>query len=123
MKAGTLGAAPACSAWFEGADRFQTLFLCDNSVISASSQFGVNGTITLLSSDAPASGKIIPLSQKPLLAALNAGAEREVRGEGQGERREAGGEGETPILSLRQIAPPGFLTQAFAADWSTGCTS
>ena len=29
---------------------------------------------------------------------------------------------ETPILSLRQIAPPGFLTQGFAADWS-GCTS
>jgi large exoprotein involved in heme utilization and adhesion len=30
---------------------------------------------------------------------------------------------ETPILSLRKIAPPGFLTQAFAVDWLAGCTS
>jgi hypothetical protein len=29
---------------------------------------------------------------------------------------------ETPLLFLRQIAPPGFLTQAFAVD-SAGCTS
>src|SRR5262249_20339138 len=29
---------------------------------------------------------------------------------------------EMPILSLRRIAPPGFLTQSFAADES-GCTS
>jgi hypothetical protein len=28
-----------------------------------------------------------------------------------------------PVLSLRKIAPPGFLTQAFAVDWSAGCTS
>jgi hypothetical protein len=27
------------------------------------------------------------------------------------------------LLSLRQIAPAGFLTQAFAVDRSTGCTS
>jgi hypothetical protein len=26
-------------------------------------------------------------------------------------------------LSLRQIAPAGFLTQSFAVDWSAGCTS
>ena len=26
---------------------------------------------------------------------------------------------ETALLSLRQIAPAGFLTQAFALDWST----
>jgi hypothetical protein len=35
-------------------------------------------------------------------------------------------EGERPdiqILSLRQIAPAGFLTQTFAVDWSAGCTS
>jgi len=31
--------------------------------------------------------------------------------------------GEAPLLSLRQIAPAGFLTQAFAVDWSAGCTS
>jgi len=29
---------------------------------------------------------------------------------------------EPPILSLRRIAPPGFLTQGFAVD-SSGCTS
>jgi len=29
---------------------------------------------------------------------------------------------ETPILSLRRIAPPGFLTQSFAGE-SSGCTS
>jgi filamentous hemagglutinin family protein len=189
------------------------------SIISASSQFGQQGTITIQSPIAPASGKIVPLSQKPLVptsllsqrcAALAGGnfssftmagrdslpAEpgswlssplplttlsggtglaatgeaqgvvreetREAGGEGLeamtlggGERREAGGDGEglsssfglfglfrafdpmnemnqtnqidqtdePPVLSLRQIAPPGFLTQAFAADWSTGCTS
>ena len=31
--------------------------------------------------------------------------------------------GEIPFLSLRQIAPAGFLTQAFAVDWSAGCQS
>jgi hypothetical protein len=31
--------------------------------------------------------------------------------------------GETPILSLRRIAPPGFLTQTFAAGSPGGCTS
>ena len=30
---------------------------------------------------------------------------------------------ETPLLSLRQIAPAGFLTQAFAVDWAAGCQS
>jgi hypothetical protein len=30
---------------------------------------------------------------------------------------------EMPVLSLRRIAPPGFLTQAFAVDRSDGCTS
>jgi hypothetical protein len=28
-----------------------------------------------------------------------------------------------PLLSLRNIAPLGFLTQSFAMDWSGGCTS
>ena len=37
------------------------------SVISASSQFGQQGTITIQSPVSPASGKIIPLSQKPLI--------------------------------------------------------
>ena len=29
--------------------------------------------------------------------------------------------GEMPLPSLRQIAPAGFLTQAFAVDWSASC--
>jgi large exoprotein involved in heme utilization and adhesion len=37
------------------------------SVISASSQFGQQGTISIQSPISPASGKIIPLSQKPLI--------------------------------------------------------
>jgi large exoprotein involved in heme utilization and adhesion len=39
-----------------------------NSVISASSQFGVNGTVTIQSPNAPGGGKIQPLGQSPLLA-------------------------------------------------------
>ncbi len=30
---------------------------------------------------------------------------------------------ESTVLSLRQIALPGFLPQTFAADWSAGCQS
>jgi filamentous hemagglutinin family protein len=37
------------------------------SIISASSQFGQQGTISIQSPISPASGKIIPLSQKPLI--------------------------------------------------------
>ena len=137
------------------------LFLPDaNSVISASSQFGVNGTVTIQSPNAPASGQIQPLGKTPLqatsllnqhcasladgefssftvagrdslptepgtwlaspLATLNAGL-------GLGAKAEGGkAEGERPdiqILSLRQIAPAGFLTQAFAVDWSANCQS
>jgi filamentous hemagglutinin family protein len=159
-----------------------------NSVISASSQFGVNGTVTVQSPNAPATGRIIPLSQKPLtatallsqrcaalasgefssftvagrdslpaepggwlasplaLATSSGGTGLEARGEGEGPSRLSGSSGlshffgsnnETnqidqtnqiyqtnqTVLSLRQIAPPGFLTQAFAVDWSAGCTS
>ena len=44
------------------------LFLPDaNSTVSASSQFGVNGTVTIQSPNAPGGGEIIPLSQEPLL--------------------------------------------------------
>jgi len=166
------------------------------SVISASSQFGENGTITIQSPIAPASGKILPLPQKPLIAttllsqrcaalaggnyssftvagrdslpaepagwlsspltALGEGTGRGARGErvdantpGAGEEPETRGEGEGlsglvrlsgssgssdqqhetnqtnehPVVSLRRIAPPGFLTQSFAADWSAGCAS
>ena len=39
-----------------------------NSVISASSQFGVNGTITIQSPNAPISGHIQPLGKTPLIA-------------------------------------------------------
>jgi hypothetical protein len=128
-------------------------------VISASSQFGVNGTVTIQSPNAPGSGQIQPLGKTPLLpttllnqrcAALANGefssftvAGRDSLptepgswlasplyaagvGEGQGVRGKGlatSPAGETPLLSLRQIAPAGFLTQAFAVDWSAGCQS
>jgi len=131
------------------------------SVISASSQFGQNGTITVQSPIAPAS-RIIQLSQQPLIATslLNlhcaklaegtfssftvAGRESlpaepsswlssplalatAESGGGTGSEPETPTSlseptGEMPILSLRRIAPPGFLTQSFAGDGS-GCTS
>jgi hypothetical protein len=28
-----------------------------------------------------------------------------------------------PVVSLRRIAPPGFLTHTFPDDWTTGCIS
>jgi hypothetical protein len=55
------------------------------------------------------------------LAMVSAGTGLEANGEGRTRIGEPAGE--TPPLSLRQIAPAGFLTQAFAADWSAGCTS
>lgn len=117
------------------------------SVIQASSAFGQQGTITIQSPVAPASGKIVPLGQKPLIAAslLNqrcaalaggnissftvAGRDR-LPAEpsawlssplalepGSGIKQiEAKSELDPPLLSLRQIAPPGFLTQVFAAE-------
>jgi large exoprotein involved in heme utilization and adhesion len=153
-----------------------------NSIISASSQFGQNGTITIQSPLAPASGRILPLPQKPLiattllsqrcaalaggnfssftvagrdslpaepsgwlssplaLASLSGSTGQEVRGGGEGLSRLSGSSRSSDqrhetnqideinqmnqtVLSLRKIAPPGFLTQSFAADWSTGCTS
>jgi filamentous hemagglutinin family protein len=131
------------------------LLLSDaNSVISASSQFGVNGTVTIQSPSDPAGGRIQPLGKSPLLAtsllnqhcAALAGGEfssftvagRDSLpvepsswlasplyaagvGEGQGVKGE-GREGDTQILSLRQIAPAGFLSQTFAVD-SSGCQS
>ena len=136
-----------------------------NSVISASSgNPALNGTVTIQSPNAPASGKIQPLGKSPLqatsllnqrcaalaggefssftvagrdslptepgswltspLASLSAGTGRVGKAEGvkaEGVRPVMGGE--TALLSLRQIAPAGFLTQAFAVDWSAGCTS
>ena len=151
-----------------------------NSVISASSQFGVNGTVTIQSPNAPISGQIQPLGKSPLIAtsllnqrcaALASGefssftvAGRDslptepgswlssplafatrsegsglgikaegVKAEGQwlegmsaGAGQVASGQwrvGDTPILSLRQIAPAGFLTQAFAVEGSSSCQS
>jgi large exoprotein involved in heme utilization and adhesion len=131
------------------------------SLISASSQFGQQGTISIQSPVAPASGKIIPLSQKPLIetalvsqrcAALAGGnassftvvgrdslpvepsgwlssplalTSTEVAGSHETGKRTSQREPseQTPILSLRRIAPPGFLTLHFAADSSTGCSS
>ena len=130
------------------------------SVIQASSQFGQQGTIIIQSPISPASGKIVPLGQKPLLptsllsqrcAALAGGnissftvAGRDSLPSEPGglvstplalNMAEDGTVGETglsttpsevaedmPLLSLRKIAPPGFLTQAFGVD-ASGCHS
>jgi large exoprotein involved in heme utilization and adhesion len=128
------------------------------SVISASSQFGQNGTVAIQSPIAPAGGKIFPLSQKPLIetslmsqrCAARAGgmfstftlagrdtlpaepdewlssplalATTELDGRPATETSQSE-PAETPLLSLRRIAPPGFLTQSFAVDSSAGCTS
>jgi hypothetical protein len=125
----------------------------------------VNGTVTIQSPNAPASGKIQPLGKTPLqatsllnqrcaslaggefssftvagrdslptepgswlaspLATLNAaGVGQEARGKGrEGMTPGTSPAGDTPLLSLRQIAPAGFLTQAFAIDGSEGCQS
>jgi large exoprotein involved in heme utilization and adhesion len=140
------------------------LFVQDvNSLVNADSGRGLNGTVTIQSPISPASGKIVPLSQKPLIptsllsqrcAALAGGnfssftvAGRDslpaepggwlssplavsLSESGGGTLTEAGPRanlsepaGEIPLLSLRQIAPPGFLTQAFAVDGSAGCQS
>ena len=129
------------------------------STISSSSQTGVNGTVTIQSPNAPAGGKIVPLSQQPLIATslLNqrcaalapgnfssftvAGRDSlpaepsswlasplaltsEFGGINAGSATRISEPAEdAPLLSLRQIAPPGFLTQRFAGDSPGGCTS
>jgi filamentous hemagglutinin family protein len=127
------------------------------SLISASSQFGQQGNIVIQSPVSPASGKLVPLGQKPLIAtsllsqrcaALAGGSISSFTVAGRDSLpaepggwlsspvalstpesedetiREANGSMSdgTPLLSLRKIAPSGFLTQAFAAD-SSGCQS
>lgn len=60
------------------------------------------------------------------LATLNAGMGLGVKAEGgraEGMTLESSPTGEPPLLSLRQIAPAGFLIQAFAVDWSASCQS
>jgi len=131
------------------------------SLISASSQFGQQGTVMIQSPISPASGKIVPLGQKPLLptsllsqrcAALAGGnassftvagrdslpaepggwlssplalatAELVSSTTTEPETRTTRSTEEMPIVSLRRIAPSGFLNQSFATDSSTGCTS
>lgn len=133
-----------------------------NSVISASSQFGQNGTVTIQSPNAPVSGQIQPLGKTPLIAtsllnqhcAAVAGGQFSSFTVAGRDRLPTGPEswltsplvldlprtgdtvpaktwlahlsepnGEPSLLSLRQIAPAGFLTQAFAVDQLAGCAS
>ena len=132
------------------------LLLTDStSIISASSQFGQQGNIIIQSPISPASGKIVPLGQKPLLATTLLGQRCAALAGGNissftvagrdalpaepggwvstplalsmsesedGTVKEAGTPSEMteeiPILSLRKIAPVGFLTQSFAVDSS-----
>jgi filamentous hemagglutinin family protein len=131
------------------------------SVISASSQFGQQGTIVIQSPVSPASGKLVPLGQKPLIAtallsqrcaALAGGNASSFTVAGRDSLpAEPGGwvssplalstaesnegpatetalssfremaEG-TPLLSLRKVAPAGFLTQNFGTA-SSDCQS
>jgi large exoprotein involved in heme utilization and adhesion len=141
------------------------LFLPDaNSIVNADSGSGLNGTVTIQSPNAPASGKIQPLGNTPLQAtsllnqhcAALAGGEfssftvagrdslptepgswlasplalrpaelstASVTESGKQARGVIDLAQDTTVLSLRQIAPPGFLTQAFPMDWLAGCTS
>lgn len=141
------------------------LFLPDaNSTISASSQFGVNGTVTIQSPNAPVSGQIQPLGKSPLLATSLLNQRCAALAEGEFSSFSVAGRDSLPtepgnwltsplafgsagtgdgtlpakgvragiddnpareatVLSLRQIAPVGFLTQAFAVDSSAGCQS
>jgi filamentous hemagglutinin family protein len=134
-----------------------------NSVISASSQFGVNGTVTIQSPNNPAGGKIQPLGKSPLLATSLLNQHCAALADGEFSSFTVTGRNslpiepsgwlssplvvgqdgfssdtvtekdaqagvidpvqETTLLSLRQIAPVGFLTQAFALDWSASCQS
>jgi len=127
-----------------------------STVISASSQFGQSGTVTIQSPISPASGKIVPLGQKPLIAtsllsqrcaaisggsisSFTVGGRDSVPAEpgnwlssplalgisaieeGTVREEEKDSEG-IPLLSLRKVAPAGFLTQNFAVDRSAGCS-
>jgi large exoprotein involved in heme utilization and adhesion len=123
-----------------------------STVISASSQFGQSGTVTIQSPISPASGKIVPLGQKSLVAtALLSQRCAAVAGGSISSFTVAGRDGsllssplalsmsapedgtvreadrmlldEAPLLSVRKIAPPGFLTQSFGLVGSAGCTS
>jgi filamentous hemagglutinin family protein len=127
------------------------------SIISASSQFGQQGNIVIQSPISPASGKLVPLGQKPLIATTLLGQRCAALAGGNissftvagrdalpaepggwmstplafsmGEpedsmAREARDvrEETNPFISLRKIAPIGFLTQSFAPD-SSDCQS
>jgi len=131
------------------------------SIISASSQFGQQGNVVVQSPISPAGGKIVPMSQKPLIAttllgqrcaALAGGnissftvagrdalpvepgswmssplafsiveSEDGVVKEASAEATESESEEAAPLISLRRIAPSGFLTQNFAVE--TDCAS
>ncbi|MDH4087939.1 MAG: filamentous hemagglutinin N-terminal domain-containing protein [Nitrospira sp.] len=140
------------------------VFLPDTtSIVNADAHRGVNGTVTIQSPNAPASGKFQPLTNRPLQATslLNQRCAAVTGGEfssftmvGRGNLpAELGGWLSSPLalatpapeissmidkgqglsrneptgnrspLSLRQIAPPGFLTRTFAIDKSTDCVS
>ncbi len=139
------------------------VFLHDaGTVISADATRGVNGTVTIQSPYAPASGQIQPMVNRPLQATslLNQSCAAMAGGQfssftvaGNRLPIEPGGwlssplalavseshddtrnnkhlqtslgetRGKLPRLSLRQIVPPGFLTQAYAVESATGCRS
>jgi filamentous hemagglutinin family protein len=79
------------------------------------SSFTVSGRDSLPTE--PGSWLASPLALSP--AGLSAGTVAE----GGDQARVIDPAQETTVLSLRQIAPAGFLTQAFAVDWSASCQS
>lgn len=133
------------------------------SIVNADAGRGVNGTVTIQSPNAPASGKIQPLGNRPLQATALLTQRCAAMVDGRfssfavvsrdalptdpggwlpsplpiafpkshggtitdtGLRVRLGKPmGELPILSLRQIAPPGFLTKAFAVGQTANCIS
>jgi len=139
------------------------LFLQDaNSNVNADSGSGVNGTVTIQSPNAPASGQIQPLGNTPLQATLLLNQRCAALASGEFSSFTDAGRDSLPVepgswlasplamlsagmeegfaaheidqttqinqtnpalLSLRQIAPAGFLTQAFAVDRSASCHS
>src|SRR5215831_11639445 len=77
---------------------------------------GVFSTFTLAGRD------MVPAEPGDWLSSPLALASTELDGRPATETSQSEPAQETPILSLRRIAPPGFLTQNFAVD-SAGCAS
>lgn len=89
------------------------LFLPDaNSVISASSQFGVNGAVTIQSPNAPSSGQIQPLGTTPLHATSLLNQHCAALADGQFSSFTVGGRDSLPTEPGRWLTSPLALAPA-----------